>query len=150
TINRLIQSDVLPAERFRVVRANLDIPPAMFRSRGASARLRPSALGSVLAQGASLVLNRIDEVVPAIGRLSDAIERRLSSVVWVNAYLSFGQGSAFRSHWDSHDVLVLQVHGSKRWRGFGTPMALPIDGHGPKEPFPRDAVWEDRLDPGDA
>lgn len=149
TINRLIQSDVLPADRLRVVRANLDVPPAMFRSGGGGTRLRSSTLGSILAQGASLVINRIDELVPPIGRLSDAIERRLSSTVWVNAYLSFGRGSAFRSHWDSHDVLVLQVHGSKRWRGFGAPMASPIEGHGPKEPFPRDALWEDRLDPGD-
>ena len=149
TINQLIQSDVLPADRLRVVRANLDVPPAMFRSGGAGKRLRPSALSSILAQGASLVINRIDELVPPIGQLSDAIERRLSSTVSVNAYLSFGRGSAFRAHWDSHDVLVLQIHGSKRWRGFGAPMTSPIEGHGPKEPFPRDAVWEERLDPGD-
>jgi len=148
-INRLIESDVLPADRLRVVRANVDVLPFMFRSSDRTAQLRAGALRSLLAQGASLIINRIDDIVTGIGHLADAIERRLSSTVSVNAYLSFGRGSAFKAHWDSHDVLVVQLHGSKRWRSFGTPMAFPVEGAGPAEPFPRDAIWEDRMVPGD-
>jgi ribosomal protein L16 Arg81 hydroxylase len=148
-INRLIESDILPADRLRVVRSNIDILPSMFRSRDRGGQLRAGALRSLLTQGASLVINRIDEIFPDIGRLADAIERRLSSTVSVNAYLSFGRGSAFKAHWDSHDVLVLQVHGRKQWRSFGSPVPFPVEGHGPTEPFPAEAIWEDRLEPGD-
>ena len=148
-INQIIESDTLAADRLRVVRSNVDVLPVMFRSRDAASQLRAGTLRSLLAQGASVVINRIDDLVPSVGRLADAIERRLSHTTWVNAYLSFGRGSAFKAHWDSHDVLVLQVHGSKRWRSFGSPMPLPVEGHGPTDPFPREAVWEDQLGAGD-
>jgi hypothetical protein len=72
-----------------------------------------------------LVIVDVDALVPEIRRLADAIERRLSHYVGVNAYLSFSRGSAFKAHWDIHDVLVVQVHGSKRWRSYGTPVPYP-------------------------
>ena len=149
TINRLIDSDVLPPDRLRVVRANTPILPPMFRHTDGTQRLRAGAFQALLRQGVSLVVNAVDDLVPEIGRLADAIERRLGHRAWVNAYLSFGRGSALRAHWDSHDVLVLQVHGSKRWRSYGTPMPFPVENHGPREPFGREVAWEGLLEPGD-
>ena len=125
TINQIIEWDVLPADRFKVMRAANRLPPLMFRQQEGSQRLRAGPLQALLSQGTSLVINSIDEIVPEIGRLNDAIERRLAHNVGVNAYLSFGRGSAFKAHWDLHDVLVVQVHGSKRWRSYGTPIPFP-------------------------
>ena len=125
TVNHLIESDILPAERFRVVRANVDILPGMFRHKDGARGLRAGALQGLLAQGVSMIMNGVGDYVPQIGRLSDAIERRLGHRTWVNAYLSFGRGSALKAHWDEHDVLVVQVHGNKRWRSYGTPVPFP-------------------------
>jgi hypothetical protein len=45
----------------------------------------------------------------------------------VNAYLSFFKGGAFMPHWDIMDVLVLQVHGNKRWRVWNTEVQYPVE-----------------------
>jgi ribosomal protein L16 Arg81 hydroxylase len=149
TINRLIQTDVLPPGRIRVMRANIDVPAPMFRHKDGVQQLRAGALQALLPQGVSVVINGVSDLVPQIARLSDAIERRLGHRAWVNAYLSFGRGSALKAHWDPHDVLVLQVHGSKRWRSYGTPMPFPVETNGPSGPFGSDVVWESSLEPGD-
>ena len=149
TINRLIQADVLPADRLRVMRANIDLPAAMFRHKDGAQQLRAGALQALLPQGVSLVINGVSDIVPQVARLSDAIERRLGHRTWVNAYLSFGRGSALKAHWDEHDVLVLQVHGSKRWRSFGTPVPFPVAKHNPGSNMGTTVVWEGLLEPGD-
>jgi hypothetical protein len=57
----------------------------------------------------------------------------------------------FPAHYDSHDVFILQVHGTKHWQIFDTPIELPFRG----QPFKRDetpvgAVTMDfHLQPGD-
>src|SRR5579863_4259962 len=77
TINHLIESDMLSAERFRVIRANVDILPGMFRHKDGARSLRAGALQALLQQGVSMILNGVGDYVPQIGRLADAIERRL-------------------------------------------------------------------------
>ena len=150
TINHIIEWDVLPADRFKVMRAANRLPPLMFREQEGLQRLRAGPLQALLSQGASLVIDGIDEIVPQIGRLTDAMERRLAHNVGVNAYLSFGRGSAFKAHWDLHDVLVVQVHGSKRWRSYGTPIPFPDEGiKKNKQDLPTEIVWEGLLEPGD-
>jgi ribosomal protein L16 Arg81 hydroxylase len=149
TINHLVESDLLPPERFRVVRANVDILPGMFRHKEGARTLRAGALQALLAQGVSMIMNGVGDYVPQIGRLSDAIERRLGHRTWVNAYLSFGRGSALKAHWDEHDVLVVQVHGNKRWRSYGTPVAFPVSNYNAGKDLGTEIMWEDVLEAGD-
>src|SRR5438445_10327044 len=126
TMNQLIAADILPTDRLRIVRASMDLPPLMYHRSG-SHELRAGTLQTLLAQGVSIVINFVDDLVPQIGILADAVERRLGHQVGVNAYLSFGQGSALAAHADDHDVLVVQVHGRKRWRSYGSPFPLPVE-----------------------
>jgi ribosomal protein L16 Arg81 hydroxylase len=149
TINQLIASDALPADRVRILRANVDLLPAMFRDTDGAQQLSARRLRALLHQGVSLIIKDVGDLVPQIGRLSDAIERRLGQRVWVNAYLSFGRGNALKAHWDGHDVLVLQVHGKKRWRSYGTPMPFPVVHHNPGTNFGTAVAWEGELEPGD-
>ncbi len=146
-LDRMIAADLPRAGAFQVLRHGEVIPPERFRD--ADGRLRSDALAALVAEGVSFILHRIDDEVPAIGRLADSVERRLGHAVWVNAYITHGSGGALPPHYDDHDVLVLQVHGKKRWFGHGTPEPSPIarspDGHefGP-------ARWDLLLEPGDA
>ena len=149
TINHLIESDVLPAERFRVVRANVDILPSMFRHKDGARSLRAGALQGLLGQGVSMIMNGVGDYVQQIGWLSDSIERRLGHRAWVNAYLSFGRGSALKAHWDEHDVLVVQVHGNKRWRSYGMPVAFPVSNYNAGKDLGTEILWEDVLEAGD-
>jgi len=149
TINRMIESDSLPADSFKVVRAGNVVDPSLYRTRGDNSPLRTGTLQDLLRQGSSLVLNRIDEAVPSIGRLTAAIERELSCEVWCNAYVSFGAGSAFRAHYDLHDVVVLQVHGRKHWQSLGVAVPYPIESPSGGVATGGEVVWEDTLEAGD-
>ena len=85
------------------------------------------AFHDMLAQGASLVVNQIDQHVPQLRRLVTAMERELGVAVGVNAYLSFSKGGAFKPHWDRHDALVVQVHGAKRWTIWDSTFKNPVE-----------------------
>lgn len=122
--DRLVSSDVLPASRLHVMREGDVVPAAELR--GEDGRIRASALAALVAEGVSLVVNGIDADVPAIATLVGALERRLGHTVWANAYATYGPGGALPPHYDDHDVLVLQIYGSKRWFCHGTPTPYPI------------------------
>jgi ribosomal protein L16 Arg81 hydroxylase len=65
----------------------------------------------------------VDDVarsIPQISQLATAIEREMGFDTHVNAYLSFSKGGAFKPHWDLTDILIVQVHGNKRWRIWNT------------------------------
>jgi hypothetical protein len=73
----------------------------------------------------------------------------LAHRVWINSYISFGRGKAFKPHWDNHDVIVVQVHGSKRWRSFGVPDPPPTRKHREGDPVPAQLEWEGTMGAGD-
>jgi ribosomal protein L16 Arg81 hydroxylase len=89
--------------------------------------LNVRALNDLLAQGVSIIVNAVDYSIPQIRQLAAAIEREMGIYTFVNAYLSFAKGGAFKPHWDTHDVLALQVHGSKRWRIWNAVVPHPVE-----------------------
>ena len=149
TINQLIEADTLSSKRFELYRAHNLIDPKMYRKGGSDGPIRAGIIQSLLRQGSSALMSGIDGLVPSIGRLTAAIERELSCRVWTNAYLSFGAGSAFKAHYDPHDVVILQVHGCKRWRSYGVPVLHPVELYAPIECEVGNVVWESLLEPGD-
>lgn len=71
---------------------------------------------NALADGYTIVLNGLEQYVRAIASLSHSIEVELNFPTRVNAYLTPPESTGFEPHYDPHDVLVLQIHGSKVWR----------------------------------
>lgn len=69
----------------------------------------------LFADGATLVLQGLHRLwAPLIdftGRLGAELDRPLQ----VNAYLTPPSSQGFATHYDTHDVFVLQVEGAKRW-----------------------------------
>jgi hypothetical protein len=122
-----------------------ELPQAAYSDK--AGRLRPDAIQGFAAQGATLAINDIGGLVPAIGELATAVERDLRCRVAVNCYVTFGAASAFLPHHDRHDVLALQIHGSKRWRSYGTPVPFPVDKLQPSGAMV--SSWEGVMAPGD-
>jgi hypothetical protein len=145
TINHLIDAGGMPPSNVRVYLKSRNIPELMYR-RGEEGRLCPNAFHQLVAQGVSIMLISIDDYVPAIATLADSIERRIGHKVWVNCYITFGKTSALKPHYDDHDVLAVQIHGAKRWRGYGIPIAYPVTTASIAFDVP---VWEEFIEPGD-
>lgn len=75
--------------------------------------------------GATVVLPALQRTWPPLRQLCAALEDQFSHPVHANAYLTPGDSPGFTPHYDTHEVLVLQIAGSKCWRVFPPPRPLP-------------------------
>ncbi|RNL81655.1 cupin domain-containing protein [Halostreptopolyspora alba] len=110
----------------------------------------PHLFHQQLKEGATLVLDAIDEMHPPIGRLINELEAWLRTGIQVNAYASWTSQEGFGVHWDDHDVLVLQVSGRKRWRIYGRTRIAPLHNDVEfAEEEPTEIIDEFVMEPGD-
>ena len=79
-------------------------------------------------EGATITLAFLDNVIPALTALCRSLEAEFSSPFQSNVYLTPPGAQGAKPHYDSHDVFVLQVVGSKAWKIYGTPVELPLRG----------------------
>jgi ribosomal protein L16 Arg81 hydroxylase len=101
--------------------------------------------------GATISLPGFHRAWPPLGALTAAIEAQMSHPVHTNIYLTPGAAAGFTPHFDTHEVFVLQIAGTKHWVIYPPPIELPHR----SQPFdPRLAVnaaplLEFDLTPGD-
>ena len=69
-----------------------------------------------LAAGATLVLQALHRTWPPLVRFGSELAAELGHPVQINAYITPPQNQGFAPHYDTHDVFVLQIAGTKRWR----------------------------------
>ncbi|GAA4608948.1 hypothetical protein BJY16_007091 [Actinoplanes octamycinicus] len=69
----------------------------------------------LFADGATLVLQGLHRLWPPIVGLADRLGAELCRPLQVNAYLTPPDSQGFATHYDTHDVFVLQAEGEKRW-----------------------------------
>ena len=79
-------------------------------------RVDHARLFALFDAGASLVVSQFHEMHPPLARFCRGLERLFLHGVQCNVYLTPPGAQGFRVHFDTHDVLVLQVQGDKRWR----------------------------------
>jgi hypothetical protein len=76
--------------------------------------------------GATLVVSQFHELHAPLARFCRGLERVFLHPVQANIYLTPPGAQGFRVHYDTHDVIVLQVRGTKRWRVWpGQPVPHP-------------------------
>ena len=75
-----------------------------------------SRLFATFDAGATLVISQFHEMHPPLARFCRGLEQVFLHAVQSNCYLTPPGAQGFRMHYDTHDVLVLQVVGEKRWR----------------------------------
>ena len=75
--------------------------------------------------GSTVVLNALHRTWAPLRELCETLENDFTHLVHANAYLTPADTPGFAPHYDTHEVFVLQVAGSKRWRVFQPPLALP-------------------------
>jgi bifunctional lysine-specific demethylase and histidyl-hydroxylase NO66 len=75
--------------------------------------------GSIAALG-------VDNFFLSVWRFMAGVAEVTGSRVGANAYYTPVGRRIFTPHWDTHDVLVVQLHGTKRWRLYDTLLAHPL------------------------
>ncbi len=107
---------------FRLVQDGVTLPPerSTCSTRLAGATLDDVAdlarIAEAVGGGATLVLQGLQRTSPALTQCCRSLERATSHPVQANAYLTPAGAAGLKRHSDDHDVLVLQVIGSKEWQ----------------------------------
>jgi hypothetical protein len=120
------------------------------RHRTTVPRLLPAGLTKHLREGATLVLDAVDELFGPIEELAEDLEFVFRERVQVNMYAGWQTSRGFDLHWDDHDVFILQVAGRKLWRIYGETKKYPEDRDSTPKPEDVDhPLWEGHLEDGD-
>jgi ribosomal protein L16 Arg81 hydroxylase len=112
-IVRLIERRLISPDRIRLLRGG---KPARMP---ATPPLDRHSLPLILGQGFTLNLNAVETALPALQDLCTGLGKELGRIVTANAYLTPPSSRALASHFDGHDVIVLQLQGEKDWQVFG-------------------------------
>jgi lysine-specific demethylase/histidyl-hydroxylase NO66 len=88
------------------------------------------AVASLYSGGATLILNQLQQSHSGMASLCRSLESVFSCHVQTNTYLTPPSSQGFRTHYDNHDVLVIQIEGEKAWRLHDQPVAIPYRGEG--------------------
>ena len=80
--------------------------------------------------GATISIRHLHERMPELAALCRAMEKAFSAHFQTNIYLSPPNAQGFKTHFDSHDVFVLQIAGSKVWTLNDTLIELPLHSQG--------------------
>lgn len=101
--------------------------------------------------GSTIILNALDQRWGPLKQLSLGLSAEASSRFQANIYVTPAGAQGFKPHYDTHDVFVLQVHGTKRWQLYGAPLPLPLQSqpHDKSGPGPGAPEQEFDLQAGD-
>jgi len=156
-LNDILEQNSLEPPRLRLTREGKPISPDRYvsfqpsrRKRGHSiARLDATALTAELRDGATLVLDNVDELHRPVRQIAESLERIFRVRVQVNCYSGWRQSHGFDVHWDDHDVFVLQVSGRKQWKVYGMTRPWPLARDSQAADPPAETMWEGVLEDGD-
>ena len=112
----------------------------------------PARVASLFADGATVIFGGLHDRHEPARRLCAAVARQIPARTQTNIYLTPPNSQGFKPHWDTHDVFVLQVEGSKRWRMYDGGPELPLKDQkfDPDVHAPGKVECEFTLQPGEA
>lgn len=121
--------------------------------RTSKLEIDPHKVQALLRQGANLKIQRFAAVSPKAQAIVSDVQDWLGFSTSANGYFSYGLQRGLPVHWDSHDILAVQLLGRKHWKIFRPTVELPVrlhreDAFAP--PPPAAVCMEITLEAGDA
>ena len=131
-VDELLSRRGLRTPFLRVAQRGKVLPDGRFTGPGgAGAEIADQVLDEeamrLYAGGATLVLQGLHRIWPPLIGFARELGAELRRPLQVNAYLPPPGSQGFDTHYDTHDVFVLQVDGVKRWRIHEPVLADPIE-----------------------
>jgi ribosomal protein L16 Arg81 hydroxylase len=139
-------------ERVLLIKNARPIPSARYLvsfGREGVTHVNGPALAKEVAEGATLVVAKVDELLPGIRRVAESCERRFHIYAGVNLYAGWRTDNAFDVHWDKHDTLILQVKGQKDWKVWAPTREHPLADEPIGTPPEGEPYWQGVLHDGD-
>lgn len=120
------------------------------RRRQAVSQADMAALGRILNDGGTVVLDHVDSFDPTLEVACRALGWWSGELTSANAYLAVGETDGFHLHWDDHEVIAVQVSGEKSWevRGPSRPAPMYRDAERNRTPS-EEVLWKGTMRVGD-
>jgi ribosomal protein L16 Arg81 hydroxylase len=147
-LNHILATHRFGAKGIRMVKDGRAVSQDAFLRDGI---VRATEMTELLRDGATVVLERADNMHPPLKTLAESLEGVFEVPVQMNMYAGWRITHGFDVHWDDHDVIVLQIAGRKHWKIYGVTEQFPVKNSvelGAKPPE-SDPVWDGFLEQGD-
>ncbi len=156
-VDDLLAAGGLRHPALRVVRDGKTLPRSRFsRSHTTGGRRVGDAVDAdavlrAFADGATVVLQALHRFHAPVQAFCDGLEAFFGHPLQANAYLTPAKSRGLSVHHDTHDVLVLQLHGTKEWLLYDPVVPDPVSAHpkSPRHPKPGPVVETVSLAAGD-
>lgn len=125
-IDRLVASADLREGMLDLADASRDLDRSVYVMDGGI--IDRAVVANEYARGATIILQQLHQSDPTLAAFCRAMEQAFSCHVQTNIYLTPPNAQGFRTHYDNHDVFVIQVEGEKAWRFYNTPVDTPYRG----------------------
>ena len=155
TIDHLFSEHVFRHSELRLIENEKVVPPSAYTlSRENTASIADDIIDkdrvlTHFAKGATIVFEALHQRHLPLASLCYSLECEIGHHCQANIYLTPPNAKGFCAHYDLHDVFVLQVSGTKRWRIYDQRVDLP-DGSVYDGPFVTGGIEREiTLQPGD-
>jgi len=151
-LNYLMDNHNLTSPHIKLSQNGRALEPERFlfvpSRRGSLSRPDCGRLMALLAGGASLILNTIDEIHPRMREVAECFRDAVKARAHVNLYAGWHTQRGFDLHWDAEEIFILQVSGRKRWQAYRPTRPYSLDRHQTPKPSGM-PDWEGVLEDGD-
>ncbi|MBL1099488.1 JmjC domain-containing protein [Streptomyces coffeae] len=152
----LIKRHHLANPQLRCYAEGDEIHPSTFlstnvnRRRQAVSQADMAALGRILNEGGTVVLDHVDFFDPTLEVACRALGWWSGELTSANAYLAVGETDGFHLHWDDHEVIAVQLSGEKSWEVRGPSRSAPMYRDAERNRTPSEEVlWKGTMRAGD-
>lgn len=134
-VDSLICTGGLRTPNLRLVRSGGSVAKADYTCSQTTGGLRVSdaidarGVACGFASGATVVLQALHRLVPSVQAFCYELEDFFGHPLQANAYLTPEGARGLGVHHDTHDVLVLQLFGTKSWRLYPEAVVDAVDGY---------------------
>ena len=125
-IDELIASTELPPSSLDMVRKEPPIERSYYTFKNGN--IDRGAVIRHYQEGATIILPQLHLADEILAKFCRSLENVFSSHVQTNIYLTPGSCQGFNTHFDDHDVFVIQLSGTKKWRLYQKPIDNPYRG----------------------
>ena len=125
-IDEIIASTELPPSSLDMVRKEPPIERSYYTFKNGN--IDRGAVIRHYQEGATIILPQLHLADEILAKFCRSLESVFSSHVQTNIYLTPGSSQGFNTHFDDHDVFVIQLSGTKKWRLYQKPIDNPYRG----------------------
>lgn len=150
-LNRILEYHRLRPGRLRLFQDTKEVPASDYLDTrdGREQRLKAPEMTNLLAEGATLIVDEMDDLDPAVREIAVGLERIFRIRIQVNMYAGWRTNNGFDLHFDDHDTMILQVSGRKKWQIFNPTRLHPFKKDAEEAVKPTEPpIWKGVFEPG--